>query len=436
MVFTWLGIALCAIVLLQCGWWMSVSLWDFRSRRRQYDVSLEWLRRQIEATESVTPPTEPPADTGAPADVANGARWQGFRTFVVTRLERETESCTSVVLRPADGKPIPAFLPGQHLTIRFAIPGQDKPVVRCYSLSGPSDSDEYRITVKRVPPPANRTDLPPGCASNHINSELKEGDRLDVKSPAGHFFLDVSTGRPIVLLAGGIGITPMLSMIETLVASGHRRPVLLVYGVRHGGDHPFRERIRQLVRSNDWLHSVVCYSSPRAGEDRLGRDYDLPGYVSVDWMRKLLPNKRCDFYLCGPPPFMQSVYEGLIDWGVSESQIRFEAFGPASIKRKRSQTKNLDGAAVTPSQPTIQVRFQPGGQTVAWSGQHESLLELAEANGIAIDSGCRSGACGTCQVRLAAGTVEYPEGVDPDVSPGECLACVARPKDNVELELP
>jgi ferredoxin-NADP reductase len=413
--FVILGIALCAIALLQMGMSAASSFGLLVHNKKQFDLSQKQMREIIETKRQT----------------ANNAQspnvWSGFRPFVVSNVDKETQNTTSVYLEPEDKKPIANFLPGQHLTFRFQIPGQDKPVVRCYSLSDGPGKTQYRISVKQSLPP-HGTAHPPGVASTFINTQVRPGDRFEVKAPSGHFFLDEESEDPLVLLAGGIGITPMISMLDRIVQLGSNRLVLLVYGVSHGADQPFREYLLELSKAHKNIHVVSCFSDPRP-EEVENVDYQIKGFASIDLLKALLPNNNCQFYMCGPPPFMNSLYEGLVEWQVSDERIFFEAFGPASIKRK----SNNSNAAEVETVDATPVQFATSQKSVVWDDPDSSLLDLAEANDVPIDSGCRAGSCGTCETELIRGKVKYPEGHAIECPPGKCLVCIARPVGPVEL---
>ena len=166
-------------------------------------------------------------------------------------------------------------------------------------------------------------------------------------------------------------------------------------------------------------------------EDVAGRDFHHAGRVDVALLRTQLPLKPYHFYICGPTPMMASLVTALEDWGVPDAHIHFEAFGPASIKRRSA------AASATPSEATassIVVNFAKSGKQLAWQPASGSLLEFAEANGIAVNSGCRAGGCGTCQTTIRSGEVAYQQPPDYDPEPGTCLLCICTPKTSVTLE--
>ncbi len=372
----------------------------------------------------------------APPAVRSDAAWPGWRAFRVARREFEDPAQTqcSFYLQPVDGQPLPAFKPGQFLTFSLDVPGVDadgrattRPVTRCYSLSDRPDPAHYRVTIKRVPAPADRPDVEPGVSSNHFHDRVQVGDVLRVKAPSGHFFIDPDASVPAVLIAGGIGITPMTSMLRWCVAEQPQRTLHLFFGLRNGHEHAFKPQLEALVASHPTLHLHVVYSRPEAS-DVAGPDYQHRGHVDVELLQRTLPHGRHQFYVCGPPAMMQTLVPTLAAWGVPLADLHYEAFGPASVK--------LPCAAETPPAATaeVEVKFQRSGRTLTWDGRDASLLDFAERHGVEVDSGCRSGGCGSCETRLLEGSVQYEHAPDHDVAPGHCLLCVGRPATALVLE--
>ena len=331
---------------------------------------------------------------------------------------------------PEDGQPLPAFLPGQFLTFRLDAPasaGDSEQIIRCYSLSDAPCPDYYRISIKRVPAPLG-SDVPPGRSSNYFHDRVTAGSLLQVRAPSGHFHLDRGD-TPVVLVAGGIGITPMLSMLNWCLANQPGRELWLFYGVRDGRELVMKAHLEALAAEHPNFHLRLCFSNPLP-EEVVGRDYHHRGRIDVDLLRMQLPFKPYHFYICGPTPMMESLVPALEEWGVPDSHIHFEAFGPASIKRKQAQTAPVAEAADT----GIVVTFARSGKQLPWRPDAGSLLEFAEANGIAANYGCRAGSCGTCQTAIRTGEVSYREPPDFDPEPGSCLLCVGVPRTSVTLE--
>ena len=214
--------------------------------------------------------------------------WSGFRKFRVDGKVLEAESCCSFYLAPHDGRPLPAYLPGQYLTFRLQVPGQPKELTRCYSLSdSPDHSDYYRVTIKRIPPPGNKPDAPPGIVSGHFHERIQVGDILDVKAPSGHFHLDPEHRSPVVLVGGGIGVTPALSMLNYLATAPSKREVWFFYGIRNSREHMLKDALQEIAAEHENIHIVVCYSDPLPDE-QIGEDYQYGERVSVDLFKRVL----------------------------------------------------------------------------------------------------------------------------------------------------
>lgn len=353
--------------------------------------------------------------------------WNGLRKFTVEKKKPEAADTFSFHLKPHDGKPLPAFKPGQYLTFQLSVPGVSKPLVRCYSLSDCGRSTHYRVTIKRCLPPP-KTEHPPGLGSSFFCDQVKEGDILDVKAPSGHFYLDMEKTRPVVLISGGIGVTPMVTMANALTEAGDAREIWFFFGARNGSDHMFKDYMAEIAEKNPNVHMHVCYSKP-APTEVLGRDYQHEGRVSVELFKQMLPSNNYDFFLCGPGPFMESITADLEAWGVPDAWVHFEAFGPASVKKKAPVKVEAAAGPVA----TIEIKFAKSGKLATWTGAHDSVLALAEENGVKIDAGCRAGGCGSCLVAIKSGAVEYA-GPPPDVEAGSCLTCICKPKGNLVID--
>ena len=387
-----------------------------------------WRHRSADASALPLAPAATP--------VKSDAAWAGWREFRVAQraFEDAARSQCSFYLQPVDSQPLPPFKPGQFLTFGLDVtpPTSDgsttaRAITRCYSLSDRPESAHYRVTIKRVPAPPDRPEFAPGLSSNHFHDHVQVGDILRVKSPAGHFFIDPDPNVPVVLIGGGIGITPVMSMLRWCMAQQPQRVVHLYYGLRNSGEHAFKPLLEEIAASHPALHLNVVYSRPGESDLR-GRDYQHPGHVDVELLRRTLPHGRHQFYVCGPPPMMQTLVPALAEWGVPVGDIHYEAFGPASVK--------LPGAAeaAVPVATAVEVRFQRSGRSLKWEGRDESLLDFAERHGIEVESGCRSGGCGSCETRLLEGKVQYEHAPDHDVAPGHCLLCVGRPSSPLVLE--
>jgi len=395
------------------------SLLRANADRIQNRVTLQKLRAQLHETKLRCREAEQ-AQTG----------WNGIRKFTVVKKVCECEDINAFYLKPHDGRPLPAFKPGQYLTFQLDLPGRDKPLIRCYSLSdSPHQKDYYRVTIKKEKAPPDKPELPPGAGSGFFSDVVKEGDILNVKAPTGHFFLDMTKMNPVVLIAGGVGITPMLCMANAIAASGSKREAWFFFGVRNQREHIHKLELEKLAAENDSIHLHVCYSKP-SEKDVKGRDYHHEGRVGIELLKELLPSNNFEYYLCGNGAFMKSITDGLEVWGVPDKDVYFEAFGPATVKKKT--------AMPTPEETThlakINVTFGRSGKTVRWEPSAENILEFAISQGVKIDSGCCAGSCGSCVVAIKSGEVDYLKKPDASPEAGTCLTCVCRPKNDLVLD--
>ena len=420
-----LTIIIVAAILAQVT---AVILLGFYRRKQQYkNISnqtseIQAAPEQSVSTSSVIEPN------------SSGQTWDGFKEFIVERREIEdnNKSICSFYLVPADGKPLPAFKPGQFITFKLQIDDQDsnksKSVVRCYSLSDAPRADCFRISIKRVPAPTDQPDVPAGVSSNFFHDHVQLGSRLQIKAPSGHFHLMEQEPLPVVLMGGGIGITPMLSTLNTLLENGSNREVWLYYGVRNGDEHIMKQHLQALDAAHDNFHLHVCYSAPNK-TDAEGTDYQHSDRVGIPLLRATLKLMRYQFYICGPKPMMESLVPGLEEWGVNTNDIYYESFGPATLIKHEKKAKPQ-----VPTSEPCSITFSRSGKTILWDPACDSLLELVEDNGIDVDSGCRAGSCGSCQTAVSAGETEYNQQPDADVESGHCLLCISTPKGNITLD--
>lgn len=349
--------------------------------------------------------------------------WTGTRAFRVSAVVDEAQDCRSYYLMPDDGRPLPRFEPGQYLTFHLPTADPARPLVRCYSLSERPRDDFYRVTVKRVAAVDGNQQSPWGRGSNYFHREVRPGARLDVEAPQGAFFLDPTDSRPIVLAGAGIGITPLVSMASALIHAGDRRRIYFFAGFRCSREHPFRARLAEFKGDSPNLYLDISYSQPLVS-DLQDREYDHRGRVDVARLRRVLPSNNFRFYVCGPAAMMQSLVPGLLDWGVPADDIRFEAFGPATVRGL------TDHETLHP----CDVQFSRSGRAARWTGAEPSLLDLAEQNGVPLEFGCRAGSCGQCRVMIAAGRVAHAKQPGVQLVDGECLACIAQPQEDLVVE--
>jgi ferredoxin-NADP reductase len=361
------------------------------------------------------------------------------RPYKVVRKVRESEVITSFYLVPADGEPLTPFKPGQFLTFQMPDPARGGIVRRNYSLSGSPSAEHYRISVKREGAPAAPEGCGPGLFSTHLHDGIDVGSELLARGPDGRFVLDTSHDRPVVLLSGGVCLTPLVAMAHALALGGGRK-AHFIHACDNGRVHALAAELRELVAGSPSLRSHICYRNPTEA-DLLGRDYDSKGVITTALLQALLPLDDYDFYLCGPGPFMQSVFAQLIELGVREERIRYEFFGPATLLRAEQPAAAKSETPIAEAAPaasvsvtdTPMVTFSGSGRTVAWDPTFETLLDFAEAQGLSPAFSCRAGICATCLCDLPSGEVDYVAEPLEQPEPGKVLLCCSRPRGDVTI---
>ena len=348
---------------------------------------------------------------------------QTWRPYRVTRIVDESSVIRSFHLQPDDGHGTPAFEAGQHLPIRLRPPGVAA-LQRTYTISHAPGDDGLRLSVKRE-----------GAASRYLHDQVQVGDRIEALGPRGQFTIDAKARRPAVLIGAGVGITPMVAFARHLVAEGFRhrrmRPLHLIQVARDASLRAFGDELQTLVeRTKGAMRLHVVLGAGAAPE--------MTGPLTIDMLKRLLPFDDHEFFLCGPPGFMQAIYDGLRDLGVRDARIQAEAFGPSSLKRRPDDSTR----APPPPAPAAQqstVVFTQTGDTAEWTPERGTLLEFAEGKGLAPPFSCRAGHCGSCVTRMTAGRVTYAEPTAWRPGEGEALLCCAVPAqeggDRIELDL-
>ncbi|MEM8679654.1 MAG: 2Fe-2S iron-sulfur cluster-binding protein [Planctomycetota bacterium] len=417
-----LGILILGLVACQLAVYAAGQLSRWLAARRLHQLRIEQLRLEIEGLrQSLQTIREA------------GHAWEGWRKFRVHRKVLECRSCHSLYLVPHDGKPLPHWRPGQYLTLQLRVPDEPKPLVRCYSLSSAPHPEYFRCTIKQ----ATAAGVPPGRASSFLNDRIQVGDLIDVKSPRGRFTLDEPQVRPLVLLAAGIGVTPLLSMLDALTQRPTSPEVFLFYGVRNSQEHAFREELNSMQGKAAQVHVMTSYSQPLS-TDGEGTDYDISGRLNINTLKQRLPSNNFQFLLCGPAAFMETFTAELKAWGVPEGSIHTERFSPPRVRPAASPTVDrVEDPSALPAvhaNPQTKVMFERSQQECEWDATANSLLELAESVGVVIDAGCRNGNCGTCITAIKSGAVDYSEPPESACEEGSCLPCVARPKGPLVLD--
>ncbi|UWQ86310.1 2Fe-2S iron-sulfur cluster-binding protein [Leisingera caerulea] len=403
----------------------------------------------------------------------------GFRRFRVAEKRRESSIISSFDLVPVDGEALWPARPGQYLTLR--VPTEDGPVLKTYSISGDVTSPNgYRITVKREAAPADQPDWADGVGSCWLHNEVEVGDEVEIAAPRGHFVLDEDSKRPVVLLSGGVGLTPLVSMLHQLVDA--ERDVWFIHACEDGEVQAMGEEVSGLAgRAGGRIRTHLAYRQPTKA-DRKGARFDSEGVIDRGVLQSLLPLDDYDVYMCGPTPFMVAMYRLLTELGVDSDRIAYEFFGTATSLEKLAQVSEQSEArasipanapaalanlafltdpearavdddarfrvhpgtehpvgeappATAPDHAEGDVVFARSGKSAKWTETAESLLDLAEQSGLTPEFSCRAGICNSCICSIREGEVEYfEEPLDPP-APGEVLLCCSRPAGRIVLDL-
>lgn len=353
------------------------------------------------------------------------AKKDSWLQYKIVRIEDESELIRSFYLQPTEENSLFPFKAGQYLTIRLVATEGDKPVVRTYTVSSTPTDSYYRISVKLEKR---------GLISKHLHRSLTVGDVIEAKAPQGDFYIDPVKQRPVVLLGGGVGITPMISMATHLVQEGirthHQRAVTVFYAARSLAHRAFNQSFRELEKQALGEFRYYSFISQPESNVLLENDIDGSGHISADVLRQNLSLDNYDFYLCGPAGFMQGMYDALVSLGVQDERIYSESFGPAELQRK---VETVPPQVVTDEAKTAVIKFSKSGKEQSWQAGDPNLLEIAEASGIDPDFSCRKGVCGACKTKIISGTVKYRSQPTAEHSVDEALICCAVPAKNTEL---
>jgi ferredoxin-NADP reductase len=357
----------------------------------------------------------PRRQTSAPAAKSES----GFvQTHVLAVLDEAVDIRTFRLARPSGFD----FLPGQFIAIRVSVAG--KPHVRCYSISSSPDSRAYlEISVRRQ-----------GLVSTTLHSTLRGGSLLSVGRPAGQFVYPHADDRPLALLAGGIGITPLLSMLRYAVSSDPTRPVALLYSARNLPAAAFLSELKLIAERHPQVRIGLTLSEGPAPAPWRS------GHIDMTMLRQYVSHPpHTVFCVCGPTPMMDAMERMLLAEKVPADQIRSERFDTAIAATLLNPAASTEAAAAG-SRPaagnrTFQVAFSASGRT-ATALASQTLLEAAEAEGIAIPSSCRSGVCQACRTLLSEGDADCRSAVldAGDRAAGFVLPCVTWPTTDCVLE--
>jgi anaerobic selenocysteine-containing dehydrogenase/ferredoxin-NADP reductase len=345
--------------------------------------------------------------------------WNGYRPFRVSGITTQADCVRAVTFEPQDECELPDYLPGQHIEVKAAI-GAD--VMRAYSLTGAARLNkrrQYSIAVRRLEGRGPDGESFEGKMSSYINGQLQVGDLIELAVPSGKYVLPETSQQPVILMAGGIGITPFMSLLESL-PDGHPMEIWLFYSNRNSQTHAFRSRIAFHTARLPQLKVSNHYTKPLPS-DILGCDFDSRDRITAAIVPDDLITRRARVYMCGTSEMMAAFADGLIARGVPRFDIFRELFtaptGPVADDGK-----------------TYTVAFSQSRQPpLVWSSTKGPILNFAEGEGLSLPSGCRVGECESCAVHIVSGCVRYLNGVEAE-DPSVCLTCSAVPASDLVLD--
>lgn len=424
-ILQWSAVGILSLALLQA------AIWCFRlleMRRGVIRQRLEGDRQFLRKLERIQSSQETPVPSRA---------WQGQREFRVSQKKALNASTVELVLTPADSQPIARFLPGQHLFLQHE-PKDATRLLRCYSiLNSPLDADSYRIAIRRIAAPQDSRNIPPGGMSSFVHDELQCGDRVQVKAPAGHFYLntDRQDVTPLVLIGLDIGILALISIAETVRRKQPNRDLQLLYiTAANESEAILLDELQALNEDATAQISVQVRRKP--SEEELTK---LITGLCESW-------SDGEYYLAGYTSDVNAVLAMLLRAGIPHFAIHSEIYkirrGSERRRYQRRKTQMpvnaaLRGDADNNHQRKLlpKVSFKSSQVQENWVPTASSLLEFAESHSIELPSDCRMGSCRTCMTRLVSGEVDYVHPPYNEPETGHCLPCIAVPRTDVELEI-
>ena len=360
----------------------------------------------------------------ADARLAAEAQRNSWRDHRVVKIEDESVNVRSFYLAPADGGAILEYEAGQHLPIRVVPEGNDRALLRTYTLSSAPADALYRISVKREEE---------GEVSSYLHDHIAVGDVIEARGPRGAFHIDAAATRPALLIGSGVGVTPMISMARHIAHEAVRtrqwRPTTIFHAARTIEERAFAHTFKALARESG---GAIRYVSLVSDADPASTDADVIGRLNADVLRATLALDDYEAYLCGPAGFMQTAYDALRSLGVADERIYAERFGPSALVRDNQRVTSPTDAEAD----SAVIAFTKSGFEQPWHKGDGTILEVAEAHGLQPEFSCRGGSCGTCATRLGNGEVTSRLPVSAAHDDNQILICSAVPASaRVEIDL-
>ena len=347
-----------------------------------------------------------------------------WRVVEVAEIVDESEDCRSLYLRDPNGAALDTFQPGQFVIVRPALGGSGQPT-RCYSLSDSPGQPWWRITVKRQNAPSSASPRQRNGLSVWLHEHIDVGDYLLLNGPSGQFVIDTSATTPIVLMAAGIGITPIISMLKHVLETQPGRSIKVFFQVQDEQHWPFGRMLekwqseRPALRVTNFFSRASHLPTLCHGRAMLGK-FDADTIISA-----LDAPQQHSVYMCGPDAWMSAHTGELINRGIPAAQIHSESFGGSTASGQQ-----LDTALVAP----WSLRFNKSGLTLPTSNERSTIWHAAKVNGLELPAACHTGACGSCRLKLKSGSVCYQQPPTAHCADDEVLACIAQPIGDVSVE--
>ncbi len=398
-----------------------IGMYFFKMRRATLLLQDVLGNTALAKAEHTTEPN-PEQNLAMPLSERN-KKWSG--KLQVSRIFKETPDVRTFRLMNPLGGMLPfSYLPGQFLSITVSANGQIEK--RSYTIaSSPTQGDYAEITVKHKEGTG---------VSDVLFNQTKEGDLLDFSGPSGSFTFTGQECKCILLIGGGVGITPLMSVLRYLTDRSWKGDIYLLYGNKTPKDIIFKEEIEYLMRRHSNVHIVFTVSQPE------GTDWKGPtGHINKELIAQSIPDIASRYvHICGPVPMMEAVKKFLAELGVPKDRIKIEAFGPALGKPEPvSSPSDVGLKKIVPGNAMSTVRFTLSNKSAPLPPD-KSILDVADEIGVEIDNSCRAGTCGLCKVKLCSGQVSMAieDALTPeDKAQGYVLACQAKATGNIEVEV-
>lgn len=311
-----------------------------------------------------------------------------------------------------------SFLPGQYVPVKVQEKMAAETLIRNYTISDSPKRNYYRLTIKRE----NE-----GKMSRYFHDSIGEGDEVELGKPMGNFHLSIGSKKPVVLLSGGVGITPMLSMLEYVAQNEPDRILYFIHSSLDSTVQPMSKRLMELEKKLSNTYMSIHHTQPNKDEIP-GIDFTHKGLIKKTFLESTLYGVQAEYYLCGPVGFMETMYRYLVEMDIDSANINYEFFGEGKSlgDKPMFHDSNVGGHSIY---------FKKSGIRTLWNEKASSILEAAEANGLAPKFSCRTGSCATCETTIRSGSVTYDPEPFVAIPENKILTCCSRPISDLVIDL-